>query len=136
MYGRFYTKTFTGGRAPSMRFKSFLKAKEISYLTFIGTAKNMRFKEYFIPTYSDIYVMGCAGDNPLVKDSSAEDPTTDVMIQKCPHRDPFYISDQPEKLLARRIGGYSSYLAIVGGALISILSLFILALLIWGFYVT
>lgn len=111
---------------------TFLKKQGINPIGAIFTkglrfSKRLRFIEHFIAPKDDLYVMGTAGDNPLIEDTRGKKNTDDIMIQKGVHEKTFYISDKKESEIVKRlkikiIGGF------LGGGLLMVFCLGILLL--------
>lgn len=107
---------------PSKAVQTYLKSKNISFESFFGMNKKMRYTEYYIDEKEKIYVMGTAGINEDIKASSKG--YEKVIIRK-EGRNIYYISDKPEKDVLKKlrwqiIGG------IYGGASILVTCLMIL----------
>ena len=84
----------------------------------------MKYSEYFIAPGDKLYIMGTAGDNPYVKEASAEKGVEDIMIKKGKFEKFYYISDKQEdavlfKFTAKTYGG------IIIGSFLILLSLLV-----------
>lgn len=106
------------GRNPSSSIKKFLEKQNLGF----GGFRQRRYREYFIAPKDNLYIMGTAGDNPLVKEGTGKRNADDIMIQKGEYEKFYYISDKPEKgvlksLKWKAIGG------IFGGGALSALCL-------------
>lgn len=80
--------------------------------------RKMRFREWYLEPSDEVYIMGTAGDNPHVEDSTGQKNVDDIMIQKGKNEKFYYISDKPEGSLLKTfkwkvVGGLFG-----GGALI------------------
>lgn len=124
-----YDFTFSSGmgRDPPAIVKAYLKNNRLSFETFLGINKTMRYEEKLIEPSDKLYILGTAGDNPFVEEATAKKNEEDIMIQKGGNNDVYYISDRGEKdilsgLKWKSIGG------IIGGALLSVICLAIILL--------
>jgi len=109
-------------RDPPEKIKRYLTAAGLKYENFLGLNKTMRFNEWIIKPGDKLYVMGVAGDNPYVKEATAQKGVEDVMIQKGDRFDFYYISNKHEKDILNKytwkvIGGLG------GGAFLILVSL-------------
>ena len=82
---------------PPEEIKRFLASRGISYKGLLGINRQMRFIEWHIAPGDKLYVMGTAGDNPLVDDAKAVKGSEDIMIKRGEYEKFYYISDRPEK---------------------------------------
>jgi hypothetical protein len=119
-----YSFTSGLGKAPTAKIKDFMQSKNLSIKGFFGFNKKIRFVEHYIAPKDKMYVLGTAGDNPFVEDTTAQKNEEDIMIQK--GNNYYYISDRPEKeilktLKMKVIGGVYG-----GGALILVCLIVIL----------
>ncbi len=64
-----------------------------------GFASGRRIREYCISPRDRLCIIGTAGDNPLVAESTARKGREDVMVLKGRHEKFYYISDTSEKKL-------------------------------------
>lgn len=127
-----YTSGFGRPGMPK-EIQKFLKTKGIDHKSLFGISKQMRFREWYIPapkTLKDaknikLYVLGTAGDNPYVEEATSHMGYEDVMIGKGKGNKPFFISTKSEKKILGHLG-FSLYLNLIGGALLSIGTLFII----------
>jgi len=83
-------------RDPPVAVKQFLTSNRLKFETFLGMNRTMRYREYFIEPNDKLYIMGTAGDNPYVEETTAQQNVEDIMIQKGKHEKFYYISDKPE----------------------------------------
>lgn len=102
------------GSDPPQEVLQFLEANRIRHESFFGFNKQMRFMESSIVPGDKLYVMGTAGDNPLVEEATAKRGAEDVMIQKGRFDKFYYISDKPEKEILSRLR-WKSFAGIFGG---------------------
>lgn len=107
------------GRDPPEVVKNAINRMSLSYETFLGINKTMKYEEIVIGPNDKLYILGTAGDNPFVEDTTAQKGVEDIMIRKGRNEKIYYISDKGEKdivssLKWKFIGG------IFGGALLSI----------------
>lgn len=112
------------GKDPPESIRQFLKKNNLSFETFLGINKTMRYTEYFIAPNDKLYIMGAAGDNPFVEEATAQQGVEDIMIQK-ERGKIYYISDKPEEKILKSlkwkvIGG------VFGGAILSVVCLLII----------
>jgi hypothetical protein len=129
-----YQLTSDNGSRLSKNLKDFLNQQRISYTGGLFSKglvfnKRLRFIEHFIAPKDKLYIMGTAGDNPLVEEATGKGNTEDIMIQKGAHEKTFYISDKKESEIVKRLkfrilGGFLG-----GGALI----VFCLGILLYSF---
>lgn len=82
-----------------------------------------RYTEYYILPEETLYVLGTAGDNPFVEETTGQKNYEDIMIQKGDTL--FYISDSSEKELLQKYGSWV-FFGILGGPLISFACLWML----------
>ncbi|HLD18910.1 MAG TPA: GIDE domain-containing protein, partial [Candidatus Nanoarchaeia archaeon] len=108
-----FTRESGIGNEPTDIMKKFMSVEGMSHEGWFGINKKMRYSESYIAPGDSLYVMGIAGDNPKVKDGSANSNQADIMIQK--GKGFFYISDQPEKKVLSKLR-WRCYLGIAGGA--------------------
>ncbi|MBI2138977.1 hypothetical protein HYU13_05275 [Candidatus Woesearchaeota archaeon] len=121
------------GKPPPASIKQFLTARSLSFESFLGFNKRMRFTESFIAPKDKLFVIGTAGDNPYVEEATAQKGVEDVMIQKGRLGSFYYISDRPEKEVLKKfrwkvIGG------IYGGSALSLGSLTVILLYLGLFF--
>jgi hypothetical protein len=110
------------GTDPPDAVKQFLQTKSIRFEGLVFRLnKTMRFKEYFIAPKDKLYIMGTAGDNPFVEESSAEKGVEDVMIKKGKYEKFYYISDKTERGVLKKYNlmvyggiGFGAILVIIG----------------------
>lgn len=98
--------------------KLFCKSNAIDVSTFLGFNKTMRFREYYLMKGDKVYIMGYAGDNPFVDEGSSQKNEADIMIQKGPRNQFYYISDKSEKEVLKSFGFKVAGGFFGGGALI------------------
>jgi len=111
------------GIDPPPQVKKFLNSKGISFETFFGINKQMRYKEYFIAPGDKLYILGTAGDNPFFEEGMAKKNVEDIMIQK--GNNIYYISDKSERRVLSSLRIKSS-LGIIGGAILIIACAFLI----------
>jgi hypothetical protein len=66
------------------------------------SGENKRITVYSIEPLDNIYVLGTAGKNPYTTETTCEDGTDQIMIQK--GKNYYYISDNPECKLLKNLG--------------------------------
>ena len=87
--------------------KGTLPARAINFLAASREKKSfsfsdkeaLRLTEYHISPGDFLYILGSAGDNPIVEEGSAHVRTEDILIQKGENKLPFYIADKEEKIV-------------------------------------
>ena len=113
------------GKDPPEAAKRFLATRNIRWEGFIfGINKTMRYSEYFIAPGDKLYIMGTAGDNPYVKEASAEKGVEDIMIKKGKFEKFYYISDRQEEAVLFKFTA-KTYGGIIIGSFLIILSLLV-----------
>ena len=85
----------SGKSAPKM-ILAFCAAQNIRTKGFLFN-RTMRYKEYRLEQGHKLYIMGTAGDNPFVEDTTGSKNEEDIMIHKGKNEKFYYISDKPEK---------------------------------------
>jgi len=111
------------GKKPPKRAIDFLEANGISTKGLLFKHR-LRLTEKLLSPRDKVYVLGTAGDNPLVEDASSADNTKDIMMQKGSNEKIFYISDTYEtgalkKFRNRMIVGLGlGSILILGGLLV------------------
>lgn len=110
---------------PPESVRQFLKNNGLSFESFLGLNKTMRYREYFIEPMDKLYIMGTAGDNPLVEEATAAQSTADIMIQKGENEKNYYISDRTEKELLESLK-WKSAGGVIGGAVLAVACLAIM----------
>lgn len=115
------------GRDPPAVVKDFLKRNNLSFEGFLGINKTMRYIETLVEPNDKLYILGTAGDNPFVEDTTAQKGVEDIMIQKGKNEKIYYISDKSEKDIVGSLK-WKSLGGIFGGALLSISCLIIILL--------
>ena len=110
------------GKDPPETAKRFLATRNIRWEGRIfGINKTMRYSEYFIAPGDKLYIMGTAGDNPYVKEASAERGVEDIMIKKGKFEKFYYISDNQEDAVLFKFK-VKTYGGIMIGSILIILS--------------
>jgi len=104
-------------KEPPQQVKTFLKEHNYDYASFFLN-KTMRFEEKFVCPGDSVYVLGTAGDNPFVEETTAVKGVEDLMIAKSGDA-PFFISDKPEKEIIASLG-WKCWIGIIGGAVLSV----------------
>ncbi len=104
---------------------SFLETNNIQLKSMFGLSKKIRVRESFLAPQDLVYIMGSAGDNPLVKEGTSTKNEADITIQK--GKGFYYISDKQEKdvLKSHRLKVFGG---LFGGAALIIFGLFIVFL--------
>jgi len=110
---------------PPDSVKQFLENNGMSFEGFLGLNKTMRYREYLIAPKDKLYIMGTAGDNPLVEEATAAQSITDIMIQKGENEKHYYISDRTEKELLESLK-WKSAGGVFGGAILTLACLAII----------
>lgn len=85
--------------------------------TYSRTSGNRKWTEYAILPNDTAYILGTAGDNPHVQEATGQKNTEDIMIQKGKFR-PFYISNELEKGVTKKLGRTAASLIILGSFMI------------------
>ncbi|MBW2964797.1 E3 ubiquitin ligase family protein [Candidatus Woesearchaeota archaeon] len=116
------------GKDPPESVKGFLKRNNLSFETFLGMNKNMKYTEWFIAPKDKLYILGHAGDNPYVEEATAQHSVEDIMIQKGGEKI-YYISDKSEADVLKSfrwkvIGGFFGGGVLIVGCLAVILLYF------------
>lgn len=107
------------GKDPPALIRDFLKRSNLSFETFLGINKKMKYTETLVEPNDKLYVLGTAGDNPFVDEATAQKGVEDIMIQKGRNEKIYYISDKSEKDIVGRLK-WRSLGGIIGGALLSV----------------
>ncbi|HIH11879.1 TPA: hypothetical protein HA241_06835 [Candidatus Woesearchaeota archaeon] len=112
-------------RDPPAAIRNFLTQQNLNFESFFGINKKMRFTEYSIPPATELYILGTAGDNPHMEETTALKGVEDVMIQHGNNDKTYFISTKNEHQLLsslrwKTIGG------IGGGFILSIGSLIVM----------
>ena len=102
-------------RDPPIHVKELLKAYNLSFEGFLGINKTMQYKESWLPTNLNLYVLGNAGDNPYVEEDSQEQGFADVMIGKGGGQ--FLISKESEQEMLSGLSG-TMWFGLVGGPIL------------------
>ncbi|MFC2075422.1 GIDE domain-containing protein [Bdellovibrionota bacterium] len=110
------------GNPPPLQVEAYLKKRGIDHEGFLGFNKTMRYTEYYIAPSDYLYILGSAGDNPLVEDATAQVGHEDIMIQKGDKKTVYYISDKSEKETLKS-HFWKMFFQIYGGAALSIVCL-------------
>ncbi|HII72487.1 TPA: hypothetical protein HA265_07060 [Candidatus Woesearchaeota archaeon] len=95
-----YTKQTTGTTGLLPGIISFCKTNNIHNTGFFSGGR-MRYREWYIEPGDNLYILGTAGDNPFVKDTTGKKNADDIMIQKGQNEKFYYISDKPEESLLK-----------------------------------
>lgn len=117
-----YLKSYTGypkKRRPS--FAGLYKIGSAAYKKKIGMVQrtgDKRYCEYVIGPKDRLYILGTAGDNPFVKETTALKAVKDVMIQKGELEKFYVISDKSEKEILGEYGIRVWFEILVGALLI------------------
>lgn len=82
----------------------------------LGRGRPLRYTERFIKIGEPLFVLGFAGDNPFVAETTADDAVKDKMI-RFQEGYPFFITDKSEKEVLKGLQSGPSW--IVGGAVVS-----------------
>jgi hypothetical protein len=106
---------------PPVQVKEFLKANDISHDSFLGLNKRMRYSEYLIEPGDTVYVIGTAGNNPVLAHTEDEH-TSKLIIKKGENEKFFYVSDRSEKELVSSMK-WQSFGGITTGALVCVICL-------------
>lgn len=106
---------------PPVLVKEFLKANDISHDSFLGLNKRMRYREYLIEPDDTVYVMGTAGNNPVLAHSEDEHMSK-LIIRKGENQTFYYISDRSEKELVSSMK-WQAFGGIIAGSLVVIICL-------------
>jgi hypothetical protein len=86
------------GKDPPPQVIKFLNEQNVRYEGILfGINKTMRYREYLIKPGDNLYIMGTAEDNPFVKDATATEGVSDIIIKKGKHVKLYLISDKSEK---------------------------------------
>ena len=93
---------------------AFLDDQHLAYKGIFGY-KQLRCTEYYIAPKDKLYVMGTAGENPLVKSSADHEEM--IMIQKGKNSPFYYISDSAEKDILSKLHWKVIWAFYGGGAL-------------------
>jgi hypothetical protein len=110
---------------PSAAVDEFLAFHNIPCEDPEGYRYRIRYREYFIELGDKLYILGTAGKKPSRIGGSIESSTENIMIYQGGKNRPYIISDNKEEDFVKNLG--TAYrIKIIGGALISILSLIIL----------
>jgi len=111
-------------RNPPITVKKFLSQNKLSH-SFLGLNKTMRYREYFIEPGEELYVMGTAGDNPYVENTTSTKNEEDVMIQKGNNKQFYYISDKSEHEVLKNFR-WKIFGGLVGGTTLSLVCLIVI----------
>lgn len=84
------------GSSPPVYVTDFVRTLGVKQKSFLGFNRTMRYSEYYIAPDDKLYILGTAGDNPLVEDATAQMGVEDIMIQKGNNDKIYYISDKGE----------------------------------------
>jgi hypothetical protein len=90
------------GKIPERMIKYFIR-NDIRYKGLFGFNRQLRIVERNIEPKDKLYIMGTAGDNPYVEDTTAQKNEEDIMIQKGGVGTIYYISDRPEKEILKKL---------------------------------
>ncbi|MEK6817103.1 MAG: GIDE domain-containing protein [Nanoarchaeota archaeon] len=123
MDNEFKSRTFNRNLTKSAI--TFLASQNYSHTTLFGLGKDIRLREYFIAPDDKLYVIGTAGDNPLVEEATAQKNEADIMIQR--GKDFYFISDTNEREVVAKFN-LKVFGGLVGG---STLILGSLAVIFW-----
>lgn len=110
------------GRDPPSVVKAAIKRMGLSHETFLGINKTMKYQEFVLEPGNKVYILGTAGDNPFVEDTTGQKNEEDIMIQKGKHEKIYYISDRSEKDLVSSLK-WKSLGGLIGGAALSVVCL-------------
>jgi hypothetical protein len=114
---------------PPAQVKEFLKANDISHDSFLGLNKRMRYREYLIGPADTVYVIGTAGNNPVLS-HAGDEHISKLMIQKGENQKFFYISDQSEKELVSDMK-WQAFGGITTGAIIGVICITYILLMLY-----
>lgn len=111
------------GTDPPKQAIDFMHSRHLSFESFFGINKTMRYTEYFIEPGDKLYILGTAGDNPFLKPGVGTKNEEHILVSK--GNNVYYIADKPEtevlkKFKWKAIGG------IFGGSVLSIVCLIII----------
>jgi len=110
---------------PPASIQRFLKRNNISFEgPLFGLNKTMRYREKIIQPGDQLYILGAAGDNPFVSDSTAQQGIQDVMIQQV-NNHPFFISNKSEKAILSKYTILSST-GFTIGLILSVIGVYLL----------
>lgn len=107
------------GNDPPIKVKNFLRKINLKFEGLWGINHRMRYREYFIAPKDTLYILGTAGDNPYVKEATAQKGVEDVMIQKGKNEKFYYISDKHESNILKSLK-WKVFGGIFGGAALSV----------------
>lgn len=113
------------GKDPPGAVIKFLVANKLSYESFFGLNKTMRFTESYVAPGDKLYIIGEAQDNPHLEDGSAKKNEEDIMIAKGGNF--YYISDKPEAEVLRSYGWWVAG-GLFGGVALAVGSLIVMLL--------
>lgn len=108
-----YTTGIGKGIPPQVQ--EFLKSQRIRGRSILGLRKKLRFTEYVLEPKDQVYILGTAGKNPFVKNSSKNEDF--LMIQKGENEKIFYISDREEEKLLKSLRNKSLVFLLIGAGL-------------------
>ena len=106
--------------------QQFCKSKGVSSTGFLGSSRSLKFEEKVFEPGDPAFIIGTAGDNPHVEDSTGQKNSDDIMIQKGKGV-PYYISDTTENKVLRKYA-WIVYGGLFGGSALLIGGLFALFL--------
>ncbi|MFC1722603.1 GIDE domain-containing protein [Nanoarchaeota archaeon] len=108
-------KSGVGNGAPAM-IQQFCDAQGIRTKGWFFN-RQMKYTEYFIEPGDDLYIIGTAGDNPFVDDTTGKKNVDDIMIQKGKNEKFYYISDKGEKGVLKTLK-WKVFGGLAGGAVL------------------
>lgn len=101
---------------PPQHVKELLKSLNVPFEgSILGINKTMSYAESWLPPNLNLYVLGTAGDNPLVGEGSQEQGFADVMISK--GKGAFLISKESEQEMLSGLSG-TMWFGLVGGPIL------------------
>src|SRR3989344_2799718 len=100
--------------------------------TKLAMAEKLRYYELIVRPGDTLYIMGTAGDNPLVEEGTAQQGVEDIMMHKGKYEKAFYISEKQERGVVKKLQR-DSILGIGIGAAFMIIS-FTIILIKWGLF--
>ncbi len=113
------------GKSTPGTIKTFLSGINVSSNTLFGLNRNLRYREYFIKPQENLYVIGTAGDNPHMEESSSIKNEEDIMIQKGNTKQFYFISNKGEKEILKRFK-WKIAAGLFGGSILSLICLSII----------
>lgn len=119
-----YLRGYPKAKRPS--FRNFEVKEPEAALTFISTGDRQYF-EYVIEPGDNLYILGTAGDNPYVEETTALKAVKDIMVQKGKLEKLYIISDKSEKEILKKYG-WGVWFQIISGAAAMLVSVTIIGM--------